>query len=318
MSHHRKDNNKDAAQEPNFIRRTAAGDITNYTKEEVVDGLNMASNLLPKVGGPLSIGLSAASAEYAGQREERTIEKALHTRRLESMRFVPAVKEKLGDLRGRWKGGAIAASASLAGTLMAVGAAAALLGGPPGWIAGLVIGGAGAIVGGYAGGKAYRYFTGQIQDTVGIVARIGQAQSKGEGVPEEVVFAALASNLRGKDAKYAQQLLREKAHTRYFHEAVADGKIEELAEVMRDERMQRILRQQTGMPMDLSDMNKSVTAQYADYINSGRMQARQLLKPYFSPLDVAPETAPQVGRDLSIRVPSQIPSRAEVQGPSLG
>lgn len=279
-----------------------------------VNVANMGSNLIPRLGGPLGVGLSALGSDLEAEREEKQIARKFGTRHLGSMQYIPAMRAKLGELRSRWKEGAVTAGTGLAGTMVAMGVAGAALG-PIAWIPSLVIGGAGAIAGGYAGSKAYRRLAGQIQDTVAIVSQIREAQKNDEAIPEEVVFAALASKLRGKDAKEAGALLYQKTGTRYFHEAVEQGKLEGLAEMMKDPDMQRRgierkLRRLTNMPMDLSNINKSVVTQYAEYLNSGRMDAKYLLR-QFSPLDIKPVVMAYGAPSAEISAPANIPSRLQ-------
>lgn len=268
---------------------------------------NMGSNLIPKLGGPLGVGLTALGSDIEAEREERGIARKLGTRHLDSMQYMPAVKSKLGELRGRWKEGAVSASAGIAGSMAAMGAAGLLFTGPIGWVPGLLIGGAGAIAGGYAGNKTYKKITGRIQDTLAIAVTISDTLKKGEQVPEEVVFAALASKLRGREGKEASAMLYEKTGSRYFQDAVEQGKMDALREMMQSPRMERMLRRRSNMPLDMSDMSKSVVTQYAEYLNSGRMGVKALLKS-FSPLDVRPEVQHYVPQSAAYASPSVTPS----------
>ena len=268
---------------PNFIGKTMSGKITQYNGEDMVDGLNMVTNFVPKVGNGIGIGFSVASSELAAQREERNIKRRLGLSNLSSASYLPAVKEKLSDLRSRWKEGAASATGGLGGALGAGALATAIMGGPPGMIAGLIVGGAGGIAGGWGGSKIYKAIAGRGQDPIAIISQITDARAQKQDVPEEVVFAALAANLRGKAGQDAAQKLRKAAGTRYFDDAVNDGKLDALKELMQDQQILRDIRTQTSMRRDITDLSKSVVTQFAELINSDQLSAPRLLRRY-SPL----------------------------------
>lgn len=270
---------------PNFIGTTLSGKF-DYNKEELVEGVGLASNFLPKLGSvagtavaPATVLTSAIGGQMAADREEAIAERKLGLK-LRAMHGARAVKEKLHDWRGRWKEGAVSATTGLAGTAATIGLATAAFGGPPGWIAGLLIAGAGGIAGGYVGSKAYRQVVGQSQDVIAITGKIREAWKNNEQIPEEVIFAALAAKLPGKDGKLAGDLLKQKTGTRYFHEALEQGKIEELGELMNNKKLKQAIRWHSNMPPDISDLNRSVVSQYAELINRRQMDPNRLLRSF--------------------------------------
>jgi len=174
-----------------------------------------------------------------------------------------AAASTTGAFLGMTAGSAIAGSATLL----------SWLGGPvTGLPTTLLLGG--SIVGGLGAGYAYNKVKSKDQDSVELVAQIYEAQGK-TPVQAGKVFAALAAKMPGKAGKDMANDLKKLTKTRYFTEAVAEQKFEALNQLMH--KYDREIRLANGMPIDRNNPNKTVSEQFAELINTGRLDARELV-----------------------------------------
>ncbi len=138
---------------------------------------------------------------------------------------------------------------------------------------------AGAMAGGWATGSFHdSVVKDHFQDPVAITIQAVKMQATGEHVPTEVVFAALAANLQGKDAERVDKLLERFTGTKIFAEALSDpNNISKLQAMMNDPIIADAIRAQTGMIPDPKNPMKTVAEQYSELINNGHMAAKNLL-----------------------------------------
>lgn len=186
----------------------------------------------------------------------------------------PALRQKVKDLDSRWFDATMGTGVSIAG-----GAGGGALIGFFIPIPGATI--AGSLLGGYLANKTYSgMIENMAQDPLIINMQIAKMQEAGEAVPPEVVFAALAANLSGKEGKRASRMLERHTGTKYFAEALADpDNIPKLRTMMNDPVLDDAIRAQTGMIYEGNNPYKTVGEQYADLMNSGHMQAKNMLNP---------------------------------------
>jgi hypothetical protein len=135
------------------------------------------------------------------------------------------------------------------------------------------------MIGGFIGHKIYSNGVAeQAQDPVVMNIQLMKMQEEGQGVPTEAVFATLAANLSGKQGKVVGKLLKKYTGTELFSEALADPKnIPKLQAMLHNPVVDDAIRAQTGMPRDANDPNKTVAEQYAELINGGHMQVKNML-----------------------------------------
>lgn len=133
--------------------------------------------------------------------------------------------------------------------------------------------------GGYVANRMYNAaFVKQEQDPIIINMQIVKMREAGEVIPPEVVFAGLAANLRGKSGEYAEKLLEKYTGTKLFTVALSDpANIKKLTAMMHDPGINNALGAETGMPVDNNNPYKSVAEQYAQMINNGQMDPRNML-----------------------------------------
>jgi hypothetical protein len=136
----------------------------------------------------------------------------------------------------------------------------------------------GAFIGGTVANKIYNsMFPREDQDATALTIQIFHAQQDGQPVPAEVVFAALAAGLPDRARKRVEKDLMRMTGIRDLNEAVAQGKLEELGVLMR--QYDTDVRADTGMRMDVVNIEKTASQQYAEWVNSGQLDARNLLFP---------------------------------------
>ena len=100
----------------------------------------------------------------------------------------------------------------------------------------------------------------------------------GQAVPPELVFAALAASLTGKEGKRVDKLLKRYTGTTLFTEALADEKnFPKLAAMMNDRGVRNAIRAKTNLPRDFQNPAMSVSEQYAQAINAGVLDPALLL-----------------------------------------
>jgi hypothetical protein len=228
-----------------------------------------------------------------------------------------ALAKKLDHLKNhKWHrlGGA---AASTTGAFLGMSAGSALagsaillswLGGPvTGLPTTLLIGG--SIVGGLVAGYAYnKIVKSKDQDCVELVAQIYEAQGK-TPVQPGMVFAALATKMQGQVGKDMENDLKELTKTRFFAEAAADQKFEALNQLMY--KYDKQIRLASGMPIDLNNPDKTASEQFADLINTGRLDARELVLNR-SRMAVVAELERQKSQSMP-QYTSAIPTSPEVQ-----
>ncbi|MEQ1705596.1 MAG: hypothetical protein ABL867_06430 [Rickettsiales bacterium] len=254
------------------------GDVALSTAGYVEKFVPAVGDIIP-YSTPIGVGLDAVRSIDDNRRRNEEVAQYFDPKTIRQIvRRNPKLADKFEkDFDGvgfLGKAGALLGGASLGGT------AATLLSiviFPP--IAFTVAPIVGAIAGGSIANKMYNAaFEKHEQDPVIITMQIADMKSKGEYVPPEIVFAALAANSPEKFAKKIDERLEEYTDTKLFTEALSDHKnIPKLRAMM--VAFDNQIRAQTKMPQDSQNPFKTVAEQYADMINSGQMKAQDLLRP---------------------------------------
>jgi len=279
------------------VTTTGFRDITNKdyvtTASAALDGVGMVEKFAPKVGKIIpyssSIGavLSGAEAYYNEDITRVRISKYFNGASIKQLvRHNPALRNRLENGGVDWGNMAGSMASSAAGAAVGAAGAGALISAIPLLlpimpiafpIAMLV----GSGFGGYVANKLYSdTFVKQQQDPIIINMQIAKMNSVGEAIPSEVVFAALAANLKGRAGEYAEARLAKYTGTKLFMEALSDpSNMSKLTAMMNNTRIDDAIRAQTGMPRDAQNPFKTVAEQYADMINSGQMKPQNLLNP---------------------------------------
>jgi len=209
-------------------------------------------------------------AAYTAHNEKADLNNYFGKGDLKKAKENPVVRKKLKELDERWEG---AVWESIFG-----------------WIGGIVLGGilcfltpiptiVGMIAGGIGGSYLYNSMCEkQAEDPLVINEQIIKMRTNGENVSPEVVFAALAANVSGKTGEEVDKTLKRYTGKELFSEVLGNpASVEKLTAMMNNPRIDSIIRAQTRMPMDQENQSKSVAVQYAELINSGRMDVRDLL-----------------------------------------
>jgi hypothetical protein len=261
------------------IEKLAAGDVSAL---KPVDNVNIAQGAAMAAGAlgthilPISIATTALSgAGDALSAEEEKKKLALQFCK-SSTRITlqnPAVKHKLKDLDDRWQGTMLSSIVSM-GCGAAAGAAVCTF--IPIIPFGFMVG---SIAGGVGGGYFYdNVCKKQAQDPVVINQQIIQMREAGQEVPAEVLFAALAANCSGKAGEKIDKICKQYTGKELFTEALADPKnMEKLTAMMNVPTVDNIIRGQTHMPPDEQNPSKTVAVQYAELLNSGKLEPQALL-----------------------------------------
>lgn len=202
----------------------------------------------------------------------------------------PALRAKCKDLDERWQGATWDSIFGIVGGMAIGGVLAAMLGGIFGTFAipipifgslagSTILGLVGTIAGGIVGSNIYHSaFEKQGQDPIVINEQIIQMQKNGETIAPELVFACLAANISGDKAKSVDKLLKKYTETELFTEALGNpNNLPKLAAMMNNKKIDDIIRAQTQMPFNPQNPNKTVAEQYAELLNNGQMQAKDML-----------------------------------------
>lgn len=264
------------------LEKLSKGDVGAFDAGDVAGAAGTTIGVVAPVLGkvvPGADGLAAAftgiSDHVAGSKEIAAISRRFgNTRRLRS----PKVRAQLRHIEDRWQGSVMESLASWGGGA-AVGAAAAAFIASPTFIGVPIAAIAGSIVGGFGGSYLYRKAcTTQAQDPLTINEQICKMRDAGEVVPKELIAAALAANLSGKDGKYADKALKRLTGTKIFSEALGNEKnIPKLAAMMNDQRLRTSIRAATALPRDPMSPEKSTVDQYYELINSGALDPAKML-----------------------------------------
>ncbi len=249
-----------------------AGDIANVGQLASGPLVNTMVKSVPG-GAAIGAGISGVSSYINSNKEAAILSQRFSKRNLRELkRQNPALRRKLNQMEERWQGDMVDAGFS-----MGMGAAA-------GFLIGLVIplpftSLIGSVIGGIVGHQIYTSaLTEQAQDPVTMNVQVAKMAEEGKGVPVEAVFATLGANLSGKSGKMIGKLLKKYTGTELFTEALADPKnIPKLQAMMHNPVVDDAIRAQTGMPRDANNPMKTVAEQYAELINSGQMQAKNML-----------------------------------------
>ncbi len=274
------------------ITTTGLRDITNKdyvtTANAALDGVGLVEKFVPKVGKivPYSSSIGAALGGAQAYFEEDEYRKRVSRYfEKESLRHNPAIRRRLENGGVDWINMAGSMASSAAGAALGAAGAGALVSAMPFLLPVMPVAfpvalllGSGA--GGYVGNSLYsNAFVKQPQDPIIINMQLIKMRNDGEQVSPEVVFAALAANLKGRAGEYAEKRLAKYTGTKLFTEALGDpNNMPALTAMMNNTRIDDALRAQYGIPLDEKNPFKTVAEQYADMINSGQIRAQNLLK----------------------------------------
>jgi hypothetical protein len=248
-----------------------------------------------------------AISVYSAEEERAEIAKTFCKGNVRIAMQNPAIKHKMKDLDERWQGAVLSSGLSIA-----CGAAAGAMVGvfTPLPFALLL----GSLAGGIGGNYLYDdVLKKQAQDPLVINEQIVKMQASGQAVPEEMVFAALAANVSGKAGAIIDKKLKQYTGTEYFTEALGKPeKIAKLTALMNNPAIDDIIRTQTQMPFDPQNHHKPVAVQYTELLNSGRLDARELLNVGAGLYASNPQTIISNSANVALEVP-QTPVRGQGQ-----
>jgi hypothetical protein len=291
--------------ERGIVQKLSSGDIGALDAADVANAATMAAGFvgsaIPGVDA-LQVGFSGIAGHAEATRDYSRISQRFGNVKQLS-RSSPAFKRALSRIDDRWKDSMIETGVQVGGGILGGAALGALIGMPIPLIGapiGFVIG---SIVGGMIANNIYQNtWAQQVQDPIAINEQICKMREAGEEVPKELVFAALAANLSGKDGRRVDKLLKRHTGTTLFSEALAkETNIDRIGVIMNDPVVRNAIRVQTLCPRDTADPAKSVAEQYAEMINSGQMDPRDLLIPGGGILGAS---APSVIKDqMNVQVP---------------
>ncbi len=266
-----KKTNRDNLDNRRLIDKVGKDGLQNLTSADYAEATGM-------VGGMLSGGVGRAveltAAPIAGELQAENEYKVYRKELGDVDRLAPrsrGVRRSLEELRSRWRGRLGEAGASVAGAVTG-GLAMGALGfaGPIGWVAGL----AGMGIGGFAGNSLYnRAVPRQNQNALRLATQIDQARKEGEEITQEIVFATLAANLPRRDLRKIEDKLENATDTRKIDEALADPKNQRVIARLMQKDGEADLAIRASNPMRLG------TEEFTALINSGQMQAKDLLDP---------------------------------------
>lgn len=252
------------------VRSLDGEDVANMGQGGVMAAMMKAGRFVP--------GLEVANQAFVGYSANKSAEKeratiAHYFGDLKALQRDPAFKKKCKQLDDRWSDSMFGSSVGMAGS-MACGALVGTLTPIP---FGFVIG---AVGGGLLSSTVYnKTCVKQSQDPVAINLQICKMMEAGEAVPPALVFAALASNVSGKQGEKIDKLLKKYTGTSLFSEALGDPKnIEKIEAMMYDPKIRNIIRAQVQMPLNPQDPDMPVAEQYAQLLSSGALDPRDLLK----------------------------------------
>lgn len=253
--------------------RTVVQNIPAGPLAPAVQKITSVAGKIPSIGAG-TIALSGIVGNTLAKEELERIAHYFGEGELRQLENNPIYRDEINRTKGRWYEDMKEATVSLLGSLGG-GALAGIFTLNP------IIALAGAIGGGYAANGLYNAaFSENLQNPVAIAMQAARMQSLKEEVPAEVVFAALAANLKGPQGERAANLLEKLTGTKSFLEALGDPKnLEKLRAMMHDPETNNIIAAQTGMIPDPMNINKPVAEQYAELINSGKLQASKMLEP---------------------------------------
>lgn len=135
------------------------------------------------------------------------------------------------------------------------------------------------IAGGFAGNYIYdNAIKEQKQDPIVINQQIIQMRAAGKEVPAEVVFACLAANISGEAGKKIDGICERYTGEKIYTAVLEDQKkIAKLAAMMNNQTVDDMLRAKYQIPLDPQNPNKTVVEQYAELLNSGKLEPQNLL-----------------------------------------
>jgi hypothetical protein len=283
------------------------------TASAAVDGIGIAEKFSPRFGKivPYSSTISAALGGTQAYLEENEYRKRV-SKYFEraSLRYNPILRRRLENGGVDWSSMAGSMASSAAGAAIGAAGAGALVSAIPFLLpvmpfalpVALLVGSG---VGGYVGNSLYNdAFVKQPQDPIIINMQAIKMRSDGETVPPEVIFAALAANLKGRGGQYAEDRLLKYTGTKLFTEALSDPQnMSKLTAMMNNSRIDNVLRAQYKIPHDEQNPYKTVAEQYADLINSGQIRAQDMLKPGKG-LDIYIRSRTAMGNAYNIDVPA--------------
>ncbi len=275
------------------LAKVAAGNLGVLDAADFANVAQVATGFAANnpIFGAANVAVSGVAGELEAGKERQKIARLFSDGDMRRAKDNPAVRAKLNELDDRWKGSMLESAIVVGG-----GALLGLLIGPIiggllgtfaipipffGSIGGAAIGGfIGLVGGGIIASTVYDGFIkDQAQDPLLINEQIIKLHESGQPVPPELVFAALAGNLSGKAGERTDKILDKYTGTKYFHEAMGEEKnMSKLTTMMHNPTIDNAIRAQTLMPPDDYDPTKPVAQQYAELINSGRLNPKDILR----------------------------------------
>lgn len=255
--------------EGGVVTKVAGGRWADINRMDMADVSQMLLMLLGPAGDVASVGVVGLGEGWKQSSKREKLEHVLGLDLSRAKATSRVAREGLDHMeaeRQHAMGAAgAAATGAVAGTMILPGA-------------GTLVGGiVASIAGSIAGQQIYdTVIKGKTQDALEIVAKLRLAQQQGvTDIPEGAVAAALMASMPVRLRSKMEDRLEELAGTRQFDEAVTSEKTEELVRVAKE--FDTEICSHTGMVCDPLYPEKRATEQFAELINSRRMDARDLL-----------------------------------------
>ncbi|MFO0389896.1 MAG: hypothetical protein ACK502_09310 [Alphaproteobacteria bacterium] len=266
----------DKKKDGGYIEKTLKGDIASFDVDDTLDAASAASGLIPgKIGQLAAAPIEALHGSITSERDMAEIKKALGNTSVAARDSKNrALRRKLNELAGR-SGQKLEEVGMMGVGAMAGGAVVGSVLPIPfvGHMAGMWLGAEGAQI---LYDEAIKT---QDQDAVGLVIEMKEMQKRKQPIAAEYVFATLASNLPDKEAKKVEDRLFALTGKRKFAEAIQDGHTMAVTRLMHEFDLE--VRVDTGLSYDAMENPlspiKTASEEYAELINSGKMDARALL-----------------------------------------
>ncbi|MDE3017022.1 MAG: hypothetical protein KGI29_08920 [Pseudomonadota bacterium] len=248
--------------------------LKNCDSCDFIGGARMVTGFLPGMGQAIDLPLAVAQGNLEADKELAKREKYYGNLKSAASRS-RGFKSELKNLQARWQDRLGEAATSLAGGLGGMWLGATMLAWIP--IVGSIGGGLiGAVAGAYLANQLYNVvFPSQNQDATALAMTMYKMQQQGEAVSPQMAFAVLASNLPRKARARIEKDLERMTGGTSFNDAITNGRMNELAVLMK--RYDIEIRADTHMKRDAVDIGKPASEQYAEWINSGRLDARTLM-----------------------------------------
>lgn len=301
-----------------LVGKVTSGKIDRITPGDVAEGASMGAGFL--LHGPLqavTVPIDAYVADEHAGFEQAKIEKKLGISFKQGTRESSAFRRKFSELKERKWEAVVSGTGALAGMATTTAIAGAILAGPPGWLTGLAIGGAGAIGGGFAGSKLYRAAFGQ-PDTLALnlVSDIQAVWDRRQAVDEGSVAAALIANL----PDYNERVVNRIVDGWGSYEVLRDAKERGNVKAVGDFRAVSDIINAHYEPVDITIVQRmpqlegmTIPEQYAAMLNERIIKPKALLSPSSRTREVARAEMQMMERELLSSPPRE--KKAVVRSP---